>query len=722
MIESSPSSSAESSFRELDEVFLQTQTRIWLGELLNTRLDEDLALPDLLQDGEILFQVSRVVWDFLMTKCMELRHLKHKYGPFASKKSSGRYRPYSNVDFFLKVCKILGLNGIDLFSPSDVVEKRNIRKVCICIRALSKKARSKQLSVPDFDMVTYSVTMSTDMVGVLRRSLESPQCTFSSSSSYGSLKGSKTKLKKTNLFSADIRDGDSSSSDESDEAESRYMGENSFSSPSNFDNADGVNSDLEDSHENGYISGQYRTKDFVESDGKCKPDSDIDEDISCYSVSKKISHDGSSNVNGEERQTYNNGNADDSNVNLTPENDDPYMGDSSCIEMGQNNYIANYLAFSDLMVHANDGSNSVVCDGENNMFDFFLNVEPQGATTGERSFHNGSQRVYSDDEEMEVSSTTSMTSVLGRLLNLEFDNQYDVDDLLSSNVNSSASKELEFRKLYKNAPVLSEPSKEGTFHSQLFDPQEAEFKRTTRLSSSVECCLPSQEEGELPILEHSKDGNAAGNIVHRNVIVANDDPERPLSEEDDDKQAAIILDTDENTVDHGGSICLEFSSKHILVEDIAFQGINIQDSPTQSVSGDINTYSSILQTNIHETVSASVQVEDTNTAQEDSSAQNNISPTDENGDQDKREMVESDSQPPSTKHKINPLLKTVVKGTAVAGVIFLLLHIRKTNANSAHERRQNPQTLKYNGSKPSSGKQQTRSVGKGVYPTEKLKL
>lgn len=56
------------------------------------------------------FQVSRVVWDFLMTKCMELRHLKHKYGLFASKKSSGRYRPYSNVDFFLKVMHHFWLN------------------------------------------------------------------------------------------------------------------------------------------------------------------------------------------------------------------------------------------------------------------------------------------------------------------------------------------------------------------------------------------------------------------------------------------------------------------------------------------------------------------------------------------------------------------------------------------------------------------------------------
>ncbi|RVX21205.1 Protein OPAQUE10 [Vitis vinifera] len=47
-------SSAESSFRELDDVFLQTQTRIWLGEVLQTRLDEHLNISDLLADGELL--------------------------------------------------------------------------------------------------------------------------------------------------------------------------------------------------------------------------------------------------------------------------------------------------------------------------------------------------------------------------------------------------------------------------------------------------------------------------------------------------------------------------------------------------------------------------------------------------------------------------------------------------------------------------------------------
>ncbi|KAL2342864.1 hypothetical protein Fmac_004149 [Flemingia macrophylla] len=169
----SSSSSAESNFRELDDAFLQNQTRIWLGEVLQIRLDEQLIISELLADGELLFQVSKVVWKLLLSKHMELRHIKaYKIQPFASKKNIARYRPYSNVDSFLKICKILGLTGVDLFSPSDVVERRNTRKVCMCIRSFSKKSRSININVPDFDIVTCMVAMPKDLVGYRRRSIE----------------------------------------------------------------------------------------------------------------------------------------------------------------------------------------------------------------------------------------------------------------------------------------------------------------------------------------------------------------------------------------------------------------------------------------------------------------------------------------------------------------------------------------------------------------------
>ncbi|KAJ8476145.1 hypothetical protein OPV22_019872 [Ensete ventricosum] len=177
--------SPESSFRELDDVFLQTQARIWLGEVLHIRFDEGTPIADLLADGELLFQVSKVVWKMLLKKHVELKSSKiFIYERTSFAKHNGKYMPYPKVDSFLKICQILELTGVDLFSPSDVVEKRDTRRVCMCIRSLSKKARLKNLSVPDFDVVTYTIAMPTDLVGGICRSLEQSRCSLSSSGSY----------------------------------------------------------------------------------------------------------------------------------------------------------------------------------------------------------------------------------------------------------------------------------------------------------------------------------------------------------------------------------------------------------------------------------------------------------------------------------------------------------------------------------------------------------
>ncbi|KAM4106263.1 hypothetical protein ACB094_04G053600 [Castanea mollissima] len=153
---SSSSSCSESSFRELDDVFLQTQTRIWLGEVLQIRLEEQMTVSDLLADGELLFEVSKVVWKMLLTNHRELRHVKaYMNEPFASRKSSGRYMPYSNVDSFLKV--------------------------------------------PDFDVVTYTVAMPTDMVGCIRRSWELPKFGVLNSASENNNKDSREKFRQVDI-------------------------------------------------------------------------------------------------------------------------------------------------------------------------------------------------------------------------------------------------------------------------------------------------------------------------------------------------------------------------------------------------------------------------------------------------------------------------------------------------------------------------------------------
>ncbi|PWA91142.1 Calponin homology domain-containing protein [Artemisia annua] len=171
------------------------------------------------QDLTRKFEVSKELWNMLLVKYMELKNFKGRmFIPVDTRKSSGRYRPYSNVDSFLKVCKVLGLSGVDLFSPSDVVEKKDTRKVCICIRSLSMKARSKQLKVPDFDVVTKTVAMPTDVVGCIRRSLE----LSTSSVTQGHIQNARSKSRQKSPLASHQQDGDEACLEESDEVKSNY--------------------------------------------------------------------------------------------------------------------------------------------------------------------------------------------------------------------------------------------------------------------------------------------------------------------------------------------------------------------------------------------------------------------------------------------------------------------------------------------------------------------
>jgi hypothetical protein len=58
------------------------------------------------------------------------------------KKNNSKYQPFASVEAFLKVCKEVGLQDLDVFNPSDVVDKKDIRHVCVCLRRLSKNGRS----------------------------------------------------------------------------------------------------------------------------------------------------------------------------------------------------------------------------------------------------------------------------------------------------------------------------------------------------------------------------------------------------------------------------------------------------------------------------------------------------------------------------------------------------------------------------------------------------
>lgn len=195
----STGSSTGSNFRELDVEFLQTQAKIWIEQVLGKRFDDEDSVVDLLADGEILFKVSKIVSE-LMRRRFGAKIDSPDTFPEATAfaKHGGKYLPYSNVDAFLKVCQKLGLTGIDLFSPPDVVEKRDIRRVCLCIRVLSKKARSRHLDVPDFDVVAHGLFMPTEMVDSIRKYLEETRYTVSGKSEYSPGPGSKRSLGNNN--------------------------------------------------------------------------------------------------------------------------------------------------------------------------------------------------------------------------------------------------------------------------------------------------------------------------------------------------------------------------------------------------------------------------------------------------------------------------------------------------------------------------------------------
>ncbi|XP_073127892.1 uncharacterized protein [Henckelia pumila] len=485
----------------------------------------------------------------------------------------------------------MGLKGIDLFSPTDVVEKRDVRKVCICIRAISKKARSKQLSVPDFDMVMYSVSMPKDMVGCIRRSLELSQSTLSSSSS--SPKDSRSNLRQKNLHTPSDRDDDSCS-EESDEAESRYMGENSFLNPSKFDNAE-VNSVLENNHQ-------------------------FDKMSSFGVLSWK--------------KTFPCGRNDAVDVvdsNFTSETGDSMVGDLSCISGDESSYIADYLAFSDLMVHATDDRNLAFVDGENKMFDFFLNPDSQGKNSDTRSPHHGYRRKFSDDDETEVSSTTSMTSVFCRVLNLELDDQYDTEH--------------EFDKQYQKPLVSSESKKSGTFEASLqvgsFDSLEAESEAAFFAAKS----FPSSQNECQELDKEFLDVKSFGSCTRSQEVTSCTGHSGLV-----DTAAALIYENEDNTTVNE---CTQEKSKDIPAE----KSLN-----------------------------------------ERSNASNGI---------------------PPWKLGRKPLLKTVFKGTAIAGIFFLLMHIngRTGRGNNALETKEYARAQ----SKFSSKKPQISRVH-GIYPAERIKF
>ncbi|XP_016451725.1 uncharacterized protein LOC107776351 isoform X1 [Nicotiana tabacum] len=738
----SSKSSAESSFRELDDVFLQTQTRIWLGEVLKMRFDEHLHISDLLADGDLLFEVSKVLWNMLLAKCGELRHLK--YEPLSSRRCSGRYMPYSNVDSFLKICKILGLNGIDLFSPSDVVEKKNIRKVCICIRALSNKARSKQLKVPDFDLVTYTVVMPKDMVGGIRRSLETSS-SLSSSSGYYSYKEPRSKHMERNKTRESEGNYDSLS-EESDEAESKFVGEESCCSFMNqLEDDNTTDSDADNSiDEHSAVRKNGREKIGVLSCSHghhvykcdfCKYGSKLSKTLPSQCARNDRTEDSCSSIctNSQSRSLTSRGNggkystANDSihfdYRDLNVVNDESVVGDSMFDNEVESSYISNYLAFSDSVIGGTDGSTPVPRKGEDNILNLFMDIDSHEPNLSERTSQNGLQNKFSDTEDAEVSSTTSMSSVLCRVRALDFDDQFDADDCLTAEtpcalLENDADRQYKYASAGHNA--LNVATNELMFHDTK-EPSIVKPKISASLSELTYSCPDELQPLTDKIV--SSHGNSSNYFDEELEAARSKDKFVDTACRNNLKNVSLV-NTSEGC--DGDSQYLKFVSDEVsstCEPSMTLDGVNMDQNSVISANccEHIEKEHSCPCSSVYDLGDASEVCEPTVPGDDDDTKHKVSYVLEENASQRRQE---TDSGQLNDKHRQRPLLKTVARGTALVGVLCLLLHFsRRRNKQESSEAGSRPtQSKKFRGRDFSYGDGQNGRRVDRVYPSEKLKF
>ncbi|KAL2634059.1 hypothetical protein R1flu_005538 [Riccia fluitans] len=161
-------------FREHDIEFLQNRARLWLQAVLGERFDDQRGLAELIADGNILYRVAKYVIKDMTGKSPGPETFSPRVFSEAAVqgKTSGKYLPYSNVDTFLKMCRQVGLSDVDLFTPPDAVEGKDMRRVCVAIRALAKKGRAQHIRLPDFDDVSRPLPMPKEKVGEIREHLQ----------------------------------------------------------------------------------------------------------------------------------------------------------------------------------------------------------------------------------------------------------------------------------------------------------------------------------------------------------------------------------------------------------------------------------------------------------------------------------------------------------------------------------------------------------------------
>eukprot|EP00898_Chlorokybus_atmophyticus_P002478 jgi/Chlat1/3230/Chrsp22S03511 len=133
-----------------DVEFLLRRSRWWLEATLNQDFGSTDDFATLIQDGTILQQVAKGL------KRMRTQPNIIKSAAFGKreKNAPGGFMNYARASDFTIVCQEFGVNDVELCSSADIVDKRNTRRVCTCIRLLAKNALEQGLDVLDFDEVS----------------------------------------------------------------------------------------------------------------------------------------------------------------------------------------------------------------------------------------------------------------------------------------------------------------------------------------------------------------------------------------------------------------------------------------------------------------------------------------------------------------------------------------------------------------------------------------
>eukprot|EP00270_Netrium_digitus_P009036 TRINITY_DN2733_c0_g1_i3.p1 TRINITY_DN2733_c0_g1~~TRINITY_DN2733_c0_g1_i3.p1 ORF type:complete len:279 (+),score=72.58 TRINITY_DN2733_c0_g1_i3:240-1076(+) len=141
---------ASDSYTRGDE--LQARTRQWLESTLQEKLPANQQLSQILKDGELLLRLSKLFMDWMSKLTGGKPRVVTNVKKEADSGTKGKWAvAYNNVDIFLQVCRDMGLTDMDLCSLPDVVEERNIKRACLCIRALALRAKGVHFPVKEFE-------------------------------------------------------------------------------------------------------------------------------------------------------------------------------------------------------------------------------------------------------------------------------------------------------------------------------------------------------------------------------------------------------------------------------------------------------------------------------------------------------------------------------------------------------------------------------------------